>query len=80
MRALLLVLVILSALSARTFAGYDDTWFQSNFWSGEYPPGFSVTKKRTTLMARSGMDKDLPRDVVCEMPYLAMTSVSTKTK
>ncbi len=71
MRALL-VLVILSASSARTFAGYDDTWFQSNFWSGEYPPGFSVTKKRTTLMARSGMDKDLPRDVACEMPYLAL--------
>jgi hypothetical protein len=71
MRALL-VLVILWASSARTFAGYDDTWFQSNFWPGEYPPGFSVTKKRTTLMARSGMDKDLPRDVACEMPYLAL--------
>jgi hypothetical protein len=67
----LLVLVILLE-SASAFAGYDDTWFQSNFWSGEYPPGFSVTKKRTTLMARSGMDKDLPRDVACEMPYLAL--------
>jgi hypothetical protein len=72
MRALRLVLVILFASSAGAFAGYDDTWFKSKFWSGEYPPGFSVTKKRTTLMARSGMDKDLPRDVECEMPYLAL--------
>jgi hypothetical protein len=23
--------------------GYDDTWYISRFWSGEYPPGFSVT-------------------------------------
>jgi hypothetical protein len=72
MHALLLALMILLTSTARTFAGYDDTWFQSNFWSGEYPPGFSVTKKRTTLMARSGMDKDLPRDVACGMPYLAL--------
>jgi hypothetical protein len=72
MRALRLVLVILFASSAGALAGYDDTWFKSNFWSGEYPPRFSVTKKRTTLMARSGMDKDLPRDVACEMPYLAL--------
>jgi hypothetical protein len=67
----LFVLVILLE-SASAFAGYDDTWFIQKSWSGEYPLGFSVTKKRTTLMARSGMDKDLPRDVACEMPYLAL--------
>ena len=72
MRALLLVLVILSASTASAFAGYDDTWFIQKSWSGEYPPGFSVTKRRTTVMARSAMDKDLPRDVACEMPYLAL--------
>jgi hypothetical protein len=35
--------------------GYDETWFISEFWSGEYPPGFSVTKRHTVLMARTGM-------------------------
>ena len=55
---------------ART--GYDKSWFISEFWSGEYPAGFSVTRKSTILMARSAMDKNLPRSVACAMPYLAV--------
>jgi hypothetical protein len=68
----LLFAVLMSLQSAQGFAGYDDTWFKSGWWSGDYPPGFSVTKNGITLMARSGMDKDLPREVACEMPYLAV--------
>ena len=79
MRILLLALVI-SLQSAQAFAGYDDTWFKAKYWSGEYPPGFSVTKRGTTLMARSGMDKDLPRDVACEMPYLAVINPWNKER
>jgi hypothetical protein len=71
MRVLLLALVI-SLESAQGFAGYDDTWFKSKFWAGEYPPGFSVTKRRTTVMARRAMDKNVPREVACELPYLAV--------
>jgi hypothetical protein len=71
MRLLLLALVV-SLQSSQAFAGYDDTWFKSKFWSGEYPPGFSVTKKRTTVMARRAMDKNAPREVACELPYLAV--------
>jgi hypothetical protein len=52
--------------------GYDKSWFISEFWSGEYPPGFSVTRKNTFLMARSAMDKSLARSVACAMPYLAV--------
>jgi hypothetical protein len=52
--------------------GYDKSWFISEFWSGEYPPGFSVTKRHTVLMARTGMAKALPRNVACEMPFLAV--------
>src|SRR5262249_31070681 len=33
---------------------------------------FSVTKRHTVLMARTGMAKALPRDVACEMPFLAV--------
>jgi hypothetical protein len=79
MRVLLFALAM-SLQSAQAFAGYDDTWFMSKGWSGEYPPGFSVTKKRTTLMARSGMDKDLPREVACEMPYLAVINPWNKER
>jgi hypothetical protein len=70
MRALFIILISLS--SAKALAGYDNAWYQSEFWSGEYPIGFSVTKRHTIVMARSKMDKDLPRDVECEMPYLAV--------
>jgi hypothetical protein len=52
--------------------GYDKSWFISEFWSGEYPPGFSVTRRNTILMARSAMDKGLARSVACAIPYLAV--------
>jgi hypothetical protein len=71
MRVLFIVLAI-SLSAVKAFARYDDTWFKSKFWSGEYPIGFSVTKRHTVVMGRADMDKDLPRDVVCEMPYLAV--------
>jgi hypothetical protein len=54
------------------FADYEHTWFWSKGWSGEYPPGFSVTKSHITVMARSAMVKDMPREVACELPYLAV--------
>jgi hypothetical protein len=53
-------------------ADYEDAWFWSKGWSGEYPPGFSVTKSHITVMARSAMVKDMPREVACELPYLAV--------
>ena len=39
---------------ART--GYDKSRFISEFWSGEYPARFSVTRNNTILMARTAMD------------------------
>jgi hypothetical protein len=39
-------------------SGYDNAaWFISAFWSGEYPPGFSVTRKNVVISARAAMDK-----------------------
>ena len=52
--------------------GYDSTWYISNFWSGEYPGGFSVTSENTVVLARANMNKAAPRDVACELPYLAV--------
>jgi len=51
---------------------YGDGWYVSEFWSGEYPPGFSVTRKDTVIQARSRMDKAAPRAVACKLPYLAV--------
>jgi hypothetical protein len=44
----------------------------SEFWSGEYPPGFSVTRPDTVVAARARMDKAAPREVACKLPYLAV--------
>jgi hypothetical protein len=53
-------------------SGYDNTWYISEFWSGEYPSGFSVTRPGTSVLARAKMDKAAARDVTCKLPYLAV--------
>jgi hypothetical protein len=70
MRLLMLGLTaVLAFTSTGACAGYDQTWFKWQSWSGEYPKGFAATKPRTVLMGRAAMDKDLPRGVTCELPY-----------
>lgn len=75
-RRLLCALIILAAAGAnalgQTPSGYDKSWYVSEFWSGEYPPGFSVTRPDTVVRARQAMDKAAPRDVACKLPYLAV--------
>jgi hypothetical protein len=58
--------------SASPRSGYDNSWYISDFWSGEYPKGFSVTRPDTVVQARHSMDKTAPRDVACKLPYLAV--------
>jgi hypothetical protein len=53
-------------------SGYDKSWYISEFWSGEYPKGFSVTRPDAVVQARGSMDKTAPRDVACKLPYLAV--------
>lgn len=53
-------------------ASYDNTWYQTDFWSGEYPNGFSVTNpKGAVLSGRTGMDTTLPRNIKCKLPSKA---------
>jgi len=72
MRVLASALVALVLSSTGVAAGYDASWYIVGFWSGEYPAGFSVTRAGTTVMARTGMDKDLPRTVPCVLPNRAV--------
>jgi hypothetical protein len=71
------VVALMSAASAFAQAasspsGYDNSWYISEFWSGEYPKGFSVTRPDTVVQARRSMDKAAPRDIACKLPYLAV--------
>jgi hypothetical protein len=73
MRTCIAALVVaLAATWASACLAYDAGWYRWDAWSGEYPPGFSVTAKKTMLTGRSDMDKDLPRNVACDMPYRAV--------
>jgi len=72
MRVLVSVLMTVALTSTGADAGYDAAWYRMKFWSGEYPAGFSVIRAGTTVMARAGMDKDLPRTVPCALPYRAV--------
>lgn len=67
MKPLFFVLSLLISVSAS--AAYDATWYQTDFWSGEYPAGFSVVKKGITVPARTQMDKDLKTSLVCPVDY-----------
>jgi len=47
-------------------SGYDDSWYRGDFWSGEYPDGFSVTSDMTVNI-RADTDLSLPRDIACDL-------------
>ncbi len=67
-----LVLTLTLGFSASALgASYDGSWYQTQFWSGEYPNGFSVNKSGVTVMGRSGMDKGLPAEMACALPFKA---------
>src|SRR5690349_6958998 len=68
----LMLALAASAAAAVPPNGYGEGWYVSEFWSGEYPPGFSVTRKDTVVQARVRMDKTTPREVACKLPYLAV--------
>ncbi|MDJ0922578.1 MAG: hypothetical protein QNI84_15730 [Henriciella sp.] len=45
--------------------GYDESWYISDFWPGEYPDGFIIGGENTVLPGRSEMKRALPHDVDC---------------
>jgi len=54
--------------AASAIPGYDDTWFIGEFWSGEYPGGFTVQADNVTVMGRAEMKPAAPRDIECALP------------
>ncbi len=57
----------LTAAPALAQSAYDDSWYRSNFWSGEYPDGFSMVKT-TTVQLRPTLDPKADKTVACELP------------
>lgn len=52
-------------------SGYDEAWFLSAGWPGEYPPGFSVLDEGVKVQARARPNPGDPQDVSCLLPQYA---------
>lgn len=63
MKALLLVVSVL--VCANSAFAYDSSWYKSPGWSGEYPPGFQVTKRGVTVLGRKTVDETEVPSVKC---------------
>jgi len=63
---LLLVFFALPALA------YDGSWYKADFWSGEYPNGFSVVGKNVKLMGRAEPSLEAPATITCGLPQRAV--------
>lgn len=68
MKNIILTLVLLTSAVAN--AKYDPTWFEMDFWSGEYPNGFSV-EKETTVKGRKVTSLSAPQEQKCVLPQSA---------
>lgn len=53
-------------------AAYEQSWYLSEYWNGEYPNGFSVVAKNVSLPARAAMDPSLPISISCAVPFKAV--------
>jgi hypothetical protein len=54
---------------AQSVESYDEGWYRAEFWSGEYPNGFTVLKD-TTLMLRPSLSSP-DKTVDCPLPAKA---------
>ncbi len=58
-------------LDYRALSGYDDSWFLSGGWPGEYPPGFAVLDANVRVPARARPTPSDPQDISCLLPQYA---------
>ncbi len=58
--------MVLASLFTFNFAlAYDASWNKSEYWSGEYPPGFQVYKKGIKVLGRTSVDPAEVPSVEC---------------
>jgi hypothetical protein len=59
------------AIDYKALSGYDDGWFLSPGWPGEYPPGFAVLDSNVKVPGRARPNPGDPQDVSCLLPQYA---------
>lgn len=59
------------AIDYKALSGYDDGWYLSPGWPGEYPPGFAVLDADVKVPGRARPNPGDPQDVSCLLPQYA---------
>src|SRR5512136_1866262 len=65
---------VITRVAANSYAAYDDSWYQVEHWSGEWPNGFSVARPGIVVQSRAAMDQDARRSIACTLPFKAVFS------
>ena len=60
-----------SATATPAKPAYDESWYISPGWPGEYPNGFTVLKEGVVLAGRMAMNKQLAKSLQCPVPHKA---------
>lgn len=47
-----LLIIFSTFLGVQAFATYDNSWYQADYWSGEWPNGFSIVQPGLVLKGR----------------------------
>lgn len=58
-------MMVISLLTFNLAHAYDSSWYRSDYWSGEYPPGFQVYKKGIKVLGRTSVDQNEVPSVSC---------------
>ena len=66
---LVLAVLIATPAAAQSVPSYDDAWYRGDFWSGEYPNGFTVLED-TTLKLRPAISST-EKTIDCPLPAKA---------
>lgn len=64
-----LAFVYLFGAGTFAYAAYDNSWYQADYWSGEYPNGISVVKEGVSVPARTAMDPEVQPSIECSLAF-----------
>lgn len=68
------------AVDYHALSGYDEGWFLSPGWPGEYPPGFAILDADVRVPARARPNPTDPQDVSCLLPQYANYQIWNETR
>lgn len=56
----------------KLFPFYDETWYEADFWPGEYPNGLIILEPDVTISARTANNPNVNPSLECKMDFLGV--------